>query len=90
MYPFALRYRATSSAADGSISSDFLLTYGSFQVIALDGEADMSHVDIVAYGCVLMKVELALSIAQPLIPPPHDRAEVSEVSTGIRHTSRKH
>lgn len=90
MYPFALRYRATSSAADGSISSDLLHTYGSFQVIALDGEAGMSRVGIVACDGVLMKVELALSIAQPLIPPPHDLAEVSEVSTGVRHTLKEH
>ena len=60
MYPFALRYRATSSAADGSISSDFLHTYSSFQVIALNGEADMPLVDIVACDGVLMKGGAAL------------------------------
>jgi len=90
VYPFALKYRATSSAAEGSISSDCLHTYGSIQVIALDGEADMSHVDIVASVVVLMKGRASLIDSAALIPPPHDLAEVSEVSTGIRHTSKKH
>lgn len=56
-------------------------------MIALDGEADMSHVDSVASEGVMVKAELALSIVQPLIPPPHDLAEVSEITTRIRHTS---